>query len=87
MAVSVQAGPKAAKEPRAPEPIVEAQGVIKTYDTGKVQVQALRGVDLTPGRRADAVGADQIFFTFGGRSPLQTTSIHADKTFEAPRVG
>lgn len=52
MAVSVQAGPKAAKEPRAPEPIVEAQGVIKTYYTGKAQVQALRGVDLTPGRGA-----------------------------------
>ena len=29
------------------EPIVEARGVSKTYDTGKVQVNALKGVDLT----------------------------------------
>jgi ABC-type lipoprotein export system ATPase subunit len=29
------------------EPIIEARGVSKTYDTGKVQVHALRGVDLT----------------------------------------
>jgi putative ABC transport system ATP-binding protein len=28
-------------------PIVEARSVAKTYDTGAVQVQALRGVDLT----------------------------------------
>jgi putative ABC transport system ATP-binding protein len=28
-------------------PIVEASAVVKTYDTGAVQVQALRGVDLT----------------------------------------
>src|SRR5580765_7735089 len=27
--------------------IVKAQSVIKTYDSGSVQVQALRGVDLT----------------------------------------
>ena len=27
-------------------PIVEARSVVKTYDTGAVQVQALRGVDL-----------------------------------------
>jgi hypothetical protein len=50
MAVSVQAGPKAAKEPRATASIVEAQGVIKTYYTGKVQ--ALRGLGLTLGRGA-----------------------------------
>src|SRR5690349_14151999 len=29
------------------EPIVSATGVRKTYDTGAVRVQALRGVDLT----------------------------------------
>jgi putative ABC transport system ATP-binding protein len=28
-------------------PIVEARAVVKTYDTGKVRVAALRGVDLT----------------------------------------
>jgi putative ABC transport system ATP-binding protein len=30
----------------APEFIIEAKGVHKTYDTGKVEVRALRGVDL-----------------------------------------
>ena len=38
----------------APEPIVEAQGVDKTYDTGKVEVQALCGVDLSV-RRGEMV--------------------------------
>jgi ABC-type lipoprotein export system ATPase subunit len=33
-----------------PKHVVEARGVTKTYDTGKVQVQALRGVDLAVGR-------------------------------------
>ncbi len=32
------------------EPIVRASGIFKTYDTGKVQVNALRGVDLSVGR-------------------------------------
>ena len=32
------------------EPIVEATGLVKTYDTGAVQVNALRGVDLAVGR-------------------------------------
>jgi putative ABC transport system ATP-binding protein len=31
-------------------PIVEARGVVKTYDTGKVQVHALQGIDLTIAR-------------------------------------
>jgi len=31
-------------------PIIQAIAVVKTYDTGKVQVNALRGVDLTIGR-------------------------------------
>lgn len=30
-------------------PIIEASDVVKTYDTGKVQVQALRGVNLSIG--------------------------------------
>jgi ABC-type lipoprotein export system ATPase subunit len=34
----------------AAEPIVEALGVHKTYDTGKVQVAALKGIDLALGR-------------------------------------
>ena len=32
------------------DPIVLATGIHKTYDTGKVQVNALRGVDLSVGR-------------------------------------
>ena len=34
----------------ATEPIVEARSVEKTYDTGKVQVAALKGIDLALGR-------------------------------------
>lgn len=33
--------------PRVAEQIIEARAVTKVYDTGEVQVQALRGVDLT----------------------------------------
>lgn len=29
-----------------PDPIIEAEGIQKTYDTGRVKVHALRGVDL-----------------------------------------
>jgi putative ABC transport system ATP-binding protein len=39
---------------RAPTPIVEASGVHKTYDTGRVSVPALQGVDLTV-RRGEMV--------------------------------
>ena len=34
----------------APEPIIELSGLVKTYDTGEIQVQALRGVSLTVAR-------------------------------------
>jgi len=34
----------------ATEQIIEARGVVKTYDTGKVEVRALRGVDLAVAR-------------------------------------
>jgi ABC-type lipoprotein export system ATPase subunit len=42
----------------APAPIVEARGVDKRYDTGKVQVHALRGIDLsvTPGEMVAIMG-------------------------------
>ena len=36
--------------PASSEAIIEAIGVVKTYDTGRLQVQALRGVDLTINR-------------------------------------
>ncbi len=35
---------------RVREPIVQAEGVVRTYDTGSVRVEALRSVDLTVGR-------------------------------------
>jgi ABC-type lipoprotein export system ATPase subunit len=48
MAVATSAGPQAPEAPpRTGPPIVEARGVRKTYDTGAVRVDALRGVDLT----------------------------------------
>jgi ABC-type lipoprotein export system ATPase subunit len=51
MAVSVQTRTPARLEPATPRapsaPIVEAVGVTKTYDTGKVQVQALRDVTFS----------------------------------------
>jgi ABC-type lipoprotein export system ATPase subunit len=50
MSVSIETRPKPAIEPKVGEPIVEARGVQKTYDTGKVEVPALRGVDLTLAR-------------------------------------
>jgi putative ABC transport system ATP-binding protein len=42
--------PKAKAEAELRETIVEAREVVKTYDTGKVQVHALRGVSFGVGR-------------------------------------
>jgi len=39
-----------AVRPTSPDAIIEAVDVVKTYDTGRVQVQALRGVNLTINR-------------------------------------
>jgi ABC-type lipoprotein export system ATPase subunit len=50
MAVSVEPRIELAAVEPTVEAIVEARGVEKTYDTGKVEVRALRGVDLTLGR-------------------------------------
>jgi putative ABC transport system ATP-binding protein len=50
MAVSVETRSQPAIRAQAAEPIVEARNVEKTYDTGKVEVHALRGVDLTLAR-------------------------------------
>jgi ABC-type lipoprotein export system ATPase subunit len=52
MAVQVETRPRPAPlaEPTPRERIVEAQGVVKTYDTGKVEVHALQGVTFGVGR-------------------------------------
>jgi putative ABC transport system ATP-binding protein len=50
MAVSVESPREATEVAPSRQPIVEARGVLKTYDTGKVQVHALRGIDLAIGR-------------------------------------
>jgi ABC-type lipoprotein export system ATPase subunit len=50
MAVSVQPAPPVVAAPPIADSIVEAIGVEKTYDTGTVQVHALRTVDLAVGR-------------------------------------
>jgi putative ABC transport system ATP-binding protein len=44
--MAVQTEAVAAPPPTTAEPIVEARGVVKTYDTGKVEVHALRGIDV-----------------------------------------
>jgi putative ABC transport system ATP-binding protein len=49
MAVRVETRQAQVEAPLA-EPIVEARGVVKTYETGKLAVHALRGVDLTLAR-------------------------------------
>jgi ABC-type lipoprotein export system ATPase subunit len=62
MAVSVQTRMPARPEPLAPSlqpaPIVEAIAVTKTYDTGKLEVKALRDVTLavTPGEMVAIMG-------------------------------
>jgi putative ABC transport system ATP-binding protein len=50
MAVSVQPRPQTVAPPALSEPIVEARGVEKTYDTGRVEVHALRGVTFSVAR-------------------------------------
>ena len=43
---NIEERPAIADQPRADTAMVQATGVVKRYDTGKVQVHALRGVDL-----------------------------------------
>ena len=58
MAVQVETKPRARAAPPQIQSIIEARGVVKTYDTGKVKVNALRGVDLAlrPGEMVAIMG-------------------------------
>jgi ABC-type lipoprotein export system ATPase subunit len=58
MAVAVQPERPPAVETQLPQPIVEARSVDKTYDTGKVEVHALRGVSFSvpPGEMVAIMG-------------------------------
>ena len=47
MAVRVEPVPAPTTTPKAAQPIIEARGVDKTYDTGKIEVHALRDVTFT----------------------------------------
>jgi putative ABC transport system ATP-binding protein len=47
MAIRVEAVPTTTKTPSPPPPIIEARGVDKTYDTGKLEVHALRDVTFS----------------------------------------
>ena len=46
MSITEASGQPAAYGASAPESIIEAIDIVKTYDTGKVRVEALRGVNL-----------------------------------------
>ena len=45
--------------PASPDAIIEARDVVKTYDTGRLQVQALRGVNLTINRGKNRARTDR----------------------------
>ena len=49
MAITAERAPSSAPPP-VREPIVEARGISKTYDTGSVEVHALQSLDLVVGR-------------------------------------
>ncbi len=50
LAVPLTTKKPATPPPSVNAPIIQATDVVKTYDTGKVKVEALRGVSLTIGR-------------------------------------
>ena len=58
------------------EQIVEARSVLKTYDTGKVEVHALRGVDLgvAPGRDGRDHGAERLRQDDAAQLPVRAST-------------
>jgi putative ABC transport system ATP-binding protein len=76
-----------------PDPIIQAKQLRKVYRTGKVDVEALRGVDLTviPGEFVSIVGPSgsgksTLFHIIGGLTPPTSGSIHVD-SFDLARLG
>jgi ABC-type lipoprotein export system ATPase subunit len=83
MAVRVQSQPSsrlASTDGRSSEPIVEARGVLKTYDTGKVEVHALRGVDLS-------VAAGEMVAIMGPSGSGKTTLLNCLSGLDAIDAG
>jgi ABC-type lipoprotein export system ATPase subunit len=83
MAVRVQPEPSSRAAPtngRPPLPIVEARGVLKTYDTGKVEVHALRGVDLS-------VAAGEMVAIMGPSGSGKTTLLNCLSGLDAIDAG
>ena len=80
MAVTVQS-PREVTKPAPPrEPIVEARGVLKTYATGKIQVHALRGIDL-------AIGRGEMVSVMGPSGCGKTTLLNCLSGLDAIDVG
>jgi putative ABC transport system ATP-binding protein len=83
MAVRVQPEPSSRAAPtngRPPQPIVEARGVLKTYDTGKVEVHALRGIDLS-------VAAGEMVAIMGPSGSGKTTLLNCLSGLDAIDAG
>ena len=63
-----------------PEAIIELNGLVKTYDTGEVQVQALRGVDL-------AVERGEMVAIMGPSGCGKTTLLNTASGLDDPTEG
>jgi putative ABC transport system ATP-binding protein len=80
MTLDVVALRKPAAAAPASDAIVDARGVVKTYDTGKVRVNALRGVDL-------AVGCGEMVAVMGPSGCGKTTLLNCLSGLDALDAG